>query len=164
MPPHPRPFWVPPARAAPPTAERHVPQLMSAPMPIADFFWIDAVLFDVATEIDEDVFIMMNQFAGANCYTRVTHSSHANGLHDKMVAVGAVPHVHVKRRRGRALLLIAINLEALRVNMIATEQQLLNSGGITMEVDDHGAIGSKQRLKHLIIQSMWVSSLFLQYE
>src|SRR5258708_12243330 len=99
---------------------------MSAPMPIADFFWIDAVLFDVATEIDEDVFIMMNQFAGANCYTRVTHSSHANGLHDKMVAVGAVPHIHVKRRRGRALLLIPINLKALPLNMKPPKHQLLN--------------------------------------
>src|SRR5258706_16392894 len=108
MPPHLRPFWVPLARAAPPWAERHVPQLMSAPMPIADFFWIDAVLFDVAAEIDENVFIMMNQFAGANCYTRVTYSSHANVLHDKMVAVGSVLHVHLKRCRGRALLLIVI--------------------------------------------------------
>src|SRR6266699_5264217 len=134
------------------------------PMPITNFFWIDAVLLDVAAEIDEDVFVMMYEFAGTDSNTRVMHSTHTNSLHDEMVAVGAVTHIHVKRCSGRTLLLIAIYLEALGMNMMAPEQQLLDSRWIAMEIDDDGAIGSEQGIKHLVIQPMRMGALRLQYE
>src|SRR5260221_14993 len=50
------------------------------------------------------------------------------------------------------------------MNMMAPEQQLLDSRGIAMEIDDDGRIGREQRVKNLVIQPMRMGTLGTQYE
>src|SRR5215469_5277713 len=136
--------------------------MQSTPLPVGDFLRVDPVLFNVTAESEEDVLIMMYALAGSRGYTRITSRSQPDGLHDEVVAVGTIAHIHIKRRGGRALFLVAVDVEA--TCMIAPEKQLFHCGGIAVEVDDHRHIRREQSLKHLAVQAMWMVGLFLQYE
>src|SRR5436190_19681689 len=96
-----------------------------APLPIGDFLGVDAVLLNVAAEIGEDIFVMMYTLAGARSDTRITRRRQANRLHNEVITIGTIAHIHIKWRGGRTLLLVAIDVKALV--MITTEEQLLHS-------------------------------------
>src|SRR5260370_6378578 len=83
-------------------------------------------------------------------------------MSNEVVTIGTVAHVHVEWRGGRSLLLVAIDIEA--PNVITPKDQLLYGRGIPMKVDDHGRIRGEQGLKHLVIQAVRMSCLFLQHE
>ncbi len=79
------------------------------------------MLLDGAAEIAQHVLVVMHALARPDSHVRVARPRQADGLHDDVVAASAVAHSHVERRGGRSLLLVAIDVKALR--MIAPEEQ-----------------------------------------
>src|SRR5438067_12304673 len=71
--------------------------LPSAPLPIGDLLWIYSVLLDVATEINEDILIVMYALTCSYSYMRIAYSAQSNSLHDDVVAAGTVAYIHVDR-------------------------------------------------------------------
>src|SRR5437588_7910411 len=134
------------------------------PTPPVNFLWIDAIFLDVAVMIDEDVFILVDKGTGFDSNTRVASRTQANGLRGEMVAAGTITHVHVKWRGGRAFFLIAMNIEAMRMRVRPSKEQLLDRRWIAMEVDNYGTFHGEERLKHFRIQTMRMRSFLLKYQ
>src|SRR5579859_2698345 len=97
--------------------------LMSpAPAPVRDLVRIAAVLLDVAPEVVEYVLIVVDALARPCRDTRVARRRQPDRLRHQAEAISVVAHVHVERRRGRALLLVAVDVEPAR--MLPAEEQL----------------------------------------
>src|SRR5581483_169991 len=131
------------------------------PAPLGNLFGVHSVFLNIAAMSDQHIFVVMDALAGARGYAWIARCRETNGLIDKVIATGAVAHVHIKRRRSGALFLVAIDDKA--VSGSSPEEELFHCGRVAVEVDNHRTIFSEERLEHFLVQAMWMIGILLQY-
>src|SRR5947209_8349328 len=92
-------------------------------------------------------------------HTRITSGGQSYSLHDEVKAAGAIANIHIKGGGRCALFLIAVDVEALV--MTATKEELFHCRRVAVEVDNYRTVGGEKGLKHLIVQTVGMGSVFL---
>ena len=123
------------------------------PLPIPDFWHVFSVFGDVTLMLGKFFVDGLSYLGGDGMKMR-----HAvNGVGHEMKAVETVHHHLVKRRAGRAFLLVTVHMKIPMV--FAAISEPVNQRGITMVSKDNRLIDSKEAVKVRISQAMRMVAL-----